>query len=126
MRPGDTVYVPQAGHATVIGWVYSPKVMDVTPGLTVLGAVAAAGGPLYAADLNSVKVIRQGPQGTAVILKVDLNRVKQLEDRDVAVQANDVIEVGYSTVRVPGYALYYAMQSIVTFTPAAAIVAGVP
>ena len=33
VRPGDTVYVPRAGSVTVIGWVYTPKTIEITPGL---------------------------------------------------------------------------------------------
>jgi polysaccharide biosynthesis/export protein len=126
VRPGDTVYVPRAGSVTIVGWVYSPKTIPVTPGLTVLGAVSAAGGPLFAADTDSVKVIRQGADGKLERLTVNLNKVEHLKEPNLPVRANDVVQVPYSAVRLPGYAVYYALQGIVSWTPAAMVASGVP
>jgi protein involved in polysaccharide export with SLBB domain len=126
IRPGDTIYVPKAGTATVVGWVVSPKTMDITSGLTVLGAVSAAGGTLFAADTSRIKIIRQDAKQEANVIGVNLNNIKAARAPDVLVQANDVIEVPYSAVRIPGYALYYAVQGLVTFAPAALLVGGIP
>ena len=62
VRPGDTIYVPRAGAVTVIGWVYTPKTIEIRPGLTVLNAVSESGGTLFAADANRVKILRQAPE----------------------------------------------------------------
>lgn len=124
VRPGDTIYVPRAGSATVVGWVYSPKTIDVTPGLTVLNAVSQAGGPLFAADTNNIKVLRQGRGHETKTLVVNLNDIKEARAPDMLVQANDVIDVSYSPARIPGYALYYAAQGLVTMAPAALIFSG--
>ncbi|MGA8568402.1 MAG: polysaccharide biosynthesis/export family protein [Candidatus Binataceae bacterium] len=124
VRPGDTVYVPRAGSVTVIGWVYSPKTVDITPGLTVLSVVSAAGGTLFAADATKIKVIRQKPGRETSTLVVNLNDIKEARAPDVLVQANDVIEVPYKASRIPGYALYYAAQGIVTMGPMALIYGG--
>lgn len=121
--PGDTLVVPRAGEVTVIGWVYYPKVMPITPGLTVLGAVSAAGGPLFAADRSSVEVIRQDGGGHITVRKLDLDKVKKREARDVEVQANDVVQVPYSALRIPGYAAYEFLQALVTFSPMALMTA---
>lgn len=126
VRPGDTIYVPRAGSATVIGWVYSPKTIDITPNLTVLNAISQAGGTLFAADSSNVKILRQGPGRQTKMLVVNLNDIKAARAPDVLVQANDVIDVSYSAARIPGYALYYAAQGLVSFAPAALIVSGIP
>jgi polysaccharide biosynthesis/export protein len=117
VRPGDTIYVPRAGSVTVIGWVYSPKAIDITPGLTVLSAVSDAGGTLFAADPTKIKVIRQSPGRDTSTMTVNLNDIKTAHAPDVLVQANDVIEVPYSAARIPGYALYYAAQGLTTMGP---------
>ncbi len=124
VRPGDTIYVPRAGSATVIGWVYSPKTIDVTPGLTVLNAISQAGGALFAADTSNVKILRQGPKHETKTLVVNLDDIKAARAPDVPVQANDVIDVTYSAARIPGYALYYAAQGLVTMGPTALIFGG--
>lgn len=56
-RPGDVIMVPGSGEVLVEGWVNKPGSYKITPRLTILGVVAAAGGPLFAADTSSVKLI---------------------------------------------------------------------
>jgi protein involved in polysaccharide export with SLBB domain len=123
LRPGDTLFVPPAGQISVVGWVYHPTVMPVTHGLTALGAVSAAGGMMYASDPTTVKVIRREGEQSKV-LEVDLAAVQKGEATDIDLKANDIVEVGYSTIKIPGYAFYYALQGIVSFAPAAALVGG--
>jgi polysaccharide export outer membrane protein len=122
--PGDTLVVPRACEVTVMGWVYSPKVMPIVPGFTVLGAVSAAGGPLYAADMSSVELIRQEGHGRVTVETVDLEKVKKHEALDLSVQANDVVHVPYSAVRIPGYAAYYIAQGVFSLAPSAMLVSG--
>ena len=47
VRPGDTIMVPGGAQVLVEGWVDKPGAFKMTPGLTVSGAVAAAGGALF-------------------------------------------------------------------------------
>jgi polysaccharide biosynthesis/export protein len=126
VRAGDTIYVPRAGSATVIGWVYFPKTIAVTPGLTVLNAISQAGGTLFAADTNNINILRPGPGHETQTITINLNDIKAARAPDVPVHANDVIDVSYSTARIPGYALYYAAQGLVSFLPAALLVSGIP
>ena len=124
LRPGDTLFVPPAGQISVVGWVYHPAVIPVSHGLTALGAVSAAGGFMYAADPSTVKVMRHEAGNQTRIIDVDLEAVQKGQAQDVALQANDIVQVGYSTMKIPGYALYYAAQGVVSFAPAAALVSG--
>ena len=121
VRPGDTLYVPPAGQTSVVGWVYKPTVLPVTHGLTALSAVSAAGGMLFAADPTTVKIMRHEPGDQTKVIQVNLAAVQQGEAPDVALQANDVVDVGYSAVKIPGYALYLAAQGLATMGPAAAM-----
>ena len=63
VRLEDVIVVPGSGEVLVRGWVEKPGSYKITPGLTVLGAVAVAGGPLFAADVSAVNVIRTGRDG---------------------------------------------------------------
>lgn len=124
VRPGDTIYVPPAGSVTVVGWVYTPKTIPITPGLTVLGAVSDAGGPLFAANTSAVKLIRQKADGRSEIAFIDLDKVKERKAPSTPVEANDIIDVSYSTARLPGYAVYYAMLGIFQWAPAGVVTSG--
>ena len=124
VRPGDTIYVPRAGAVTVIGWVYTPKTIEIRPGLTVLNAVSEAGGTLFAADASRVKILRQAPGEETKTLVVNLNDVREARTPDLLVQANDVVDVTYSAVRIPGYALYYGVQGLLQMAPAALLFSG--
>lgn len=108
----------------MIGWVYHPTVLPVTHGLTTLNAVSAAGGMMYAADPATVKIMRREAGDQTQIIHVNLAEVQRGQAPDVALQANDVVDVGYSAVKIPGYALYLAAQGIATMAPAAAIMSG--
>jgi len=121
VRPGDTLFVPLAGQISVIGWVYHPTVLPVTHGLTTLNAVSAAGGMMYAADPATVKIMRREAGDQTQIIHVNLAEVQRGQAPDVALQANDVVDVGYSAVKIPGYAVYLAAQGIASMAPAAAL-----
>jgi len=111
-RPGDVIMVPGAGEVLLQGWVQKPGSYKITPGLTILGAVAAAGGPMYAADTSSVKIIRTGRQGQKLTLTVDLESLKRGEQRDMPVQEGDVIEVEGSGPRMAAYGFYSFFTSM--------------
>ncbi len=111
-RPGDVIMVPGGGEVLVGGWVEKPASYKITPGLTVLGAVAAAGGPHFAADTNSVKVIRTGKEGEKIFFLADLEKIKHGESSDIPVQEGDVIEVSSSTSKLVPYGLYHFFSSV--------------
>ena len=68
--------------------------------------------------------MRQAPGEETKILMVNLNDVRAARVPDVLVQANDVIDVPYSAVRIPGYALYYGVQGFLQMAPAALLFSG--
>ena len=106
VRPGDLILVPGGGEVMVIGWVRAPGRFQITPGLTALEAIAAAGGPLYAGDQSEVRLIRTGPSGTKRIIPVNFAAIKKGNSEDPAVFPNDVIEVPVSTVKIVPYELF--------------------
>lgn len=104
-RPGDVFLVPGAGDVLIDGWVEKPGAYKITPGLTVLGAVAAAGGPLFPADTNTVKILRTEKNGGRTFFFADLEKIKHGEQEDPRLQEGDVIEVASSTAKIIPYAV---------------------
>jgi len=112
VRPGDVILVPSAGQVLVEGWVEKPGSYKITPDLTVLGAVAAAGGPLFPADTSAVKVIRPERGNSKIALLADLNKIKRGEQPDIPVRAGDVIEVSSSAAKMVPYGFYRFFTAI--------------
>lgn len=106
VRPQDVIIVPDAGGVLVEGWVKQPGTYPITSGLTIIGAIAAAGGPRFAANNRIVKLIRTDRDGHTQVLSPDLERIRRGEASDMPVQAGDVIEVASSTGKLISYGVY--------------------
>jgi polysaccharide export outer membrane protein len=111
-RPGDVIMVPGGGQVLVQGWVEKPGAYKIMPGLTVLGAVAAAGGALFAADTAAVNVIRTGKRGEKLSYLADLEQIKAAKQPDIPVQEGDVIDVASSAPKLVPYGLYRIFTSV--------------
>jgi protein involved in polysaccharide export with SLBB domain len=112
VRPGDVIVVPGGGNVMVVGWVEQPGYFQVGSGLTVLGAIGAAGGPMYASDTKDVTLIRSNASGTKSTIRVDMDKISHGEATDIPVKANDVIDVPYSDLRIGPYVFYSIVSKI--------------
>jgi polysaccharide export outer membrane protein len=112
VRPGDLILVPGGGEVMVIGWVKTPGHFKVNAGMTVLEAIAAAGGPQYIGDDSDVQVIRTDPSGAKRVIPVNIAAVKKGQAEDPPVFPNDVINVPYSKAKVGPYLLYGLLSRI--------------
>jgi protein involved in polysaccharide export with SLBB domain len=106
MRPGDVVIVPGGGDVMVVGWVHQPGRFQAGSGLTVLGAIGAAGGPMYAANTRNIALIRTAKRGSKITIPIDMDEITSGHASDLPVQANDVIDVPYSGLRIGPYMFY--------------------
>lgn len=102
-RPGDVIVVPPKGEVLVDGWVQTPGAYKLEPGMTALGAVAAAGGALFS---NSAVVLRADKNGTKRKLPIDLAKVKSGEAPDVSLRPGDVVFVQRSAAGAVPYTLW--------------------
>src|SRR6266404_3335817 len=98
VEPGDIVTLPEADQVYVVGNVYSPKTLPLKEPLSISRAVAMAGGPLRDSKTDHVRIVRRQPgSSTASEIFVDLNAIKRKNAEDIALQANDIVEVPEST-----------------------------
>jgi polysaccharide export outer membrane protein len=111
VRPGDVIIVPPTGNVMVQGWVRTPGAYAITPGLTTLGAITAAGGQLFS---SKAQVLRANGDGQLIGIPVDLSKVEQGQERDVAVQAGDVVMVNRSVAGAGPYLIYSLFQKFGT------------
>lgn len=114
VRPGDALIVPSGGDVIVGGWVDKPGSYKITPGLTVLGAVTAAGDTLFPADTKAVRVIRTDATGEKNILSANLHQIARGESPDIPLQEGDVIEVNPSTMKLVSYGMFNFFRSVFT------------
>ncbi len=108
-KPGDVIVVPAAGQVTVQGWVDKPGAFPITSGMTVLGSVAAAGGPLFS---SAATLLREQSDGHKLEVALDLNKMKHGEQPDLPVQGGDVVVVERSVAGAVPYSLYFLVQRI--------------
>ena len=114
IRPGDVIMVPGGGQVLVEGWVERPGAYNVSPGLTIAGVVAASGGPLYPADVNTIRLLRADKVGNKNILVADLEKIKLGESTDIALQSGDIVEVPSKTSKLVPWGLYKFFTAIVS------------
>ena len=89
LRSGDSVYVPRAEQFSIMGEVKTPNSYRLEPGMTVMEAVARAGGITDKGSTRRVKIVRRVAEGKEefITLKAAMTDT---------VQPNDVIRVGQS------------------------------
>jgi polysaccharide export outer membrane protein len=94
VAPGDTILVSRAGVVYVVGDVARPSgfTMDSNERMTVLQAIAMAGGTNGTASLDSSKIIRRSAQGVQEI-PIPLSKLLSAKTPDQALQAEDVLFV---------------------------------
>lgn len=108
-KPGDVIIVPAAGQVSVQGWVDKPGSFPITSGMTVLGSVAAAGGPLFS---SAATLLREQSDGHKLEVALDLDKIKHGEQPDLPVQGGDVVVVERSAAGAVPYSLYFLVQRI--------------
>jgi polysaccharide export outer membrane protein len=115
VRPGDVITLGPAGSVLVNGWVNKPGSYPVTRGLTVSGAITAAGGSLFPADPRRTAVRRVLGPGNERSFSVDVMAVTEGEAPDIQVIDGDVVHVPASKARVLPWGVWVTVRSLVRF-----------
>jgi polysaccharide biosynthesis/export protein len=112
--PGDTIMVPRAPIIYVVGDVGRPSGLLVDNGsLTVLQAIALAGGTNKTAKMGGVRIIRKGPTGMTET-QVHLKQMLEAKAPDVPLQGDDILFVPVSGGRVLAARSLEAAMSMAT------------
>ena len=113
VAPGDVINIAPAGNVLVDGWVDKPGSYAVTRGLTVSGAVAAAGGRMFAGDGHNVTVRRTLGSNAQEVFTVDLLAVGDGRLPDVPIADGDVVRIPPSWVRVVPWGMWSFAKEMV-------------
>lgn len=84
LRGGDSIFVPRAQQFYILGEVTAPNMYRIEPGMTVIEAIARAGGVTARGSRKRVEIKRKGADGKEVTFKARPDEV---------IQANDVVRV---------------------------------
>ncbi|MBS1850840.1 MAG: polysaccharide biosynthesis/export family protein [Acidobacteria bacterium] len=118
--PGDTVVIRKADVVYVVGDVGRPSGFLMDNGrLTVLQAIALAGGTTRTSKLSDARILRKGPNGTAET-RIELKKILQAKTADVPMQADDILFIPTSTGRIVGTR---SLEAVVQAATALSIVA---
>ena len=112
--PGDTIIVSRAGIVYVVGDVQHPSgflIEDTS--LTVLKALALAGGSTRTSSLNKTKILRQTPNGVQEI-PVRLKKVLYAKAPDVPLVKGDILFIPGSSAKAAAYRSADAAMSLST------------
>ena len=112
-RPGDVISVAPAGSVLVDGWVEKPGSYPVTRGLTVSGALAAAGGQVFAADRRRASVKRVLGPNEDYSFTVDLEAVAHGTAADPPVVDGDVVRLPVSRSRVVPWGVWTVAREMI-------------
>lgn len=97
LSAGDLIVVPKmiVAKVYVLGQVNTPGAIPFKPGMTILEAIATAGGFNRYASMGSVRIIRQKPDGKRLKIHIDINKIEdedRIDEREV-LKPKDVIFV---------------------------------
>jgi polysaccharide biosynthesis/export protein len=98
--PGDTISVPRAPIIYVVGDVGRPSGLLVDNGtLSVLQALALAGGTNHTAKLSGARILHKGPTGMTET-KVQVKKMLEAKAPDVNLQSDDILFIPVSAGKV--------------------------
>ncbi|HXY15184.1 MAG TPA: polysaccharide biosynthesis/export family protein [Terriglobales bacterium] len=120
---GDTIIVQKADVVYVVGDVGRPSGMLMeSGGLTVLQAIALAGGTTRTAKLTGARIIRKGPNGISET-PVQLKKILEAKAPDLPMQPDDILFVPTSAGKAfAGHTLQAALQA----AAAASVITAIP
>lgn len=107
---GDIIVVQKAAPVYVIGEVMKPGEFALPDGgLPLTQAIAMAAGVNREAKTKSVKVYRQKPGVTEPeVFAVNYDLIRKGEEKDIILQARDIVEVGKSPKSFMDYVVEFA------------------
>ena len=118
--PGDTIIVSRAGVVYVVGDVGHPSGFRIEDNnLSVLKALALAGGSTHTSALNKSRILRQTANGVQEI-PVDLKKVLYAKAPDMAMERGDILFVPGSAFKT---AMYKTADAAVALSTTLAIIA---
>jgi len=115
IEPGDTIVVSRADLVYIVGDTVRSGAFYIQNGqpLTVLELVSLAQGVNRTAAMSHAALIRPTPEGGAITIPMNLNKIMRNEEKNLAVLAGDVLVVPRSGWKTFGFTALPAVTSAV-------------
>jgi polysaccharide biosynthesis/export protein len=112
--PGDTITIPRAPIIYVVGDVGRPSGLLVDNGsLTVLQALALAGGANRTAKLGDARILHKGPAGV-METKLEIKKMLEAKAPDVTLHADDILFIPVSGAKIAASRTFEAAVTVAT------------
>jgi polysaccharide export outer membrane protein len=112
--PGDIIFISKAGIVYIVGDVNRPTGFRIEDNsLSVLKALALAGGQTRTSALSKARILRETPTGVQEI-HVNLSKVLHAKAPDVAMVKGDILFVPGSAAKTAAYRSIDVAQSLAT------------
>jgi polysaccharide export outer membrane protein len=112
---GDVVVVPPSGQVQVEGEVERRGTYDLGGKMSLLGALAAAGGITYGALIDQIEVVRKLHSNDKVVLVYDLRKLESGEQSNIALRGGDVVRVPSSSGRRVAQDVMQSLRQMINF-----------
>ncbi|GAB4178188.1 MAG: hypothetical protein Kow0020_14230 [Wenzhouxiangellaceae bacterium] len=108
------INVPPAGSVFVEGAVQRPGVFQQRGSITVLKAIAMAGGLKFEADRNQISVLRRNPATNEWLRQsVSFNEIRESPANDIELQDGDIVVVEAGALRSAWTGLWETVSRVV-------------
>jgi polysaccharide biosynthesis/export protein len=112
---GDSVIVPVAGQVVVEGEVEQRGAFELGGRMTLLGALAAAGGVTYSALVDQVEIVRRLPDSEKVVLVFDLEKLAAGQEQNMILKEGDIVRVPSAVGRRFATDIISSIQKMINF-----------
>lgn len=115
VRGGDMIVVPEAGKIMVEGEVEKVGTYELGQQMSLLSALAAAGGITYGAKVDEIEIIRDAGGGNKAHLVLDLQKLATGEGKDVRLRNGDIVKIPSDSGRRMTQDTFEGIAKIVNF-----------
>jgi polysaccharide biosynthesis/export protein len=112
---GDTVVIKEAGRFEVDGEVKRPGTFPLTREVSLLGALATAGGMSYSANYTDIQVIRDLGDGQFAVRSFNLSEFPRVTHNDLPLRNGDLVRVNSAKGRFFTRQIIESLNRFLTF-----------